>query len=179
MMAKDLSNLPEFDVPDGYVLNSDSLEEVDFAGMSDCLAAAYGIQHDVWDVPRIPKVFVVNADVKKTFRLLFKNSDGSTTVAGTATLKVMPNEFPGCGYLHWVAVHPKHQGRGLAKILVQAVLKEAHDTHLVNSCVLHVVDTSLPAISTYEKFGFEPTFIEDNNAERWAAIRVELAKGKK
>lgn len=179
MKADDISNLPDITVPDGYVLSGDPLQESDHEGMVDCLASAYGIQHDVWDLPRIQKVFIDNKDVKRTFRLLFDNSDGTTTVAGTATLKIMPNDFPGSGYLHWVAVHPRHQGHGLAKILVNAVLREARDFHGATSCVLNVVDTSLPALSTYFKFGFEPVMIEENNAGRWEAIMAELAKGKK
>lgn len=179
MKAADLSNLPDIAVPDGYVLSGDPLQESDHEGMVDCLASAYGIQHDVWDLPRIQKVFLDNKDVKRTFRLLHTNTDGTTTVAGTATLKIMPNDFPGAGYLHWVAVHPRHQGHGFAKILVNAVLREARDNHGATSSVLHVVDTSLPALSTYFQFGFEPIMVEENNVGRWEAIRAELAKGKK
>jgi GNAT superfamily N-acetyltransferase len=171
MKCDDLSTIPSHTIPEGYELVSTPLEEADYASIADCLSAAYGIQHDVWDVPRIPLVFVENKDVKRSFRLIHTAPDGSTIVAGTATLKIMTDTFPGCGYVHWVAVHPLHQKKGLAKILVEAVLRETKDVHGLNASVLHVVDSSIPAINTYEQFGFKPVLIEENNAGRWEAIR--------
>jgi ribosomal protein S18 acetylase RimI-like enzyme len=171
MKCNDLSNIPSHEIPDGYTLVSTPLQEADYDSLAACLSAAYGIQHDVWDVPRIPVVFIQNKDVKKTFRLLYTAGDGTSTVAGTATLKLMPDTFPGCGYVHWVAVHPLHQKKGLAKILVVAVLRETKDVYGLNASVLNVVDSSIPAINTYEQFGFKPELIEENNAARWAAIR--------
>jgi ribosomal protein S18 acetylase RimI-like enzyme len=175
MRTDDFGPLVETPAPEGFELVSSNLKEEDYQPMADCLSAAYGIQHDVWDAARIPVVFIQNPDVKRVFRLIHTKTDGSTVVAGTATLKLMA-EFPGCAYVHWVAVHPYLQGRGLAKVLVAAVLREGRDVHGLNSGVLNVVDSSIPAINTYEQFGFKPVFIEENNAARWEAIRVAQSK---
>ena len=172
MKCEDLSNILTKEVPEGYELIGAPLTTTDYESLADCLSLAYGIQHDIWDVTRIPKVFVEIPDVKRTFRLLYKNKDGSITVAATATLKLIPNEYPGYGLVHWVAVHPNHQGKGLAKIVVSAVLQEARDKQNLNKCVLNVVDTSLPAIRTYEQFGFIPAHMEENSIPRWEAIRI-------
>ena len=60
----------------------------------------------------------------------------------------------------------------MAKIVVSAVLQEARDKQNLNKCVLNVVDTSLPAIRTYEQFGFIPAHMEENSIPRWEAIRI-------
>ena len=174
MRSDDFGPLLDDKLPDKYELVSTPITEDDFGPLAECLAAAYGIQHDIWDSARIPVVFLLNKDVQKTFRLLHTSEDGKTTVAGTATLKLMP-EYPGCGHVHWVAVHPQHQGNGFAKILVKAILRETRDAHGLSSSVLHVVDSSIPAINTYEQFGFKPVMIEENNPARWAAIRAAQA----
>ncbi len=75
---------------------------------------------------------------------------------GTATAW-FNNELAGPGYgrIHWVAVCPDHQGRGLAKALTTKLCRRfielGHTKALVTT-----ENFRLNAIGLYRKFGFEP-----------------------
>jgi RimJ/RimL family protein N-acetyltransferase len=169
----DISNLPELHIPVGYLLLSNDLPESEHVQLADCLSKAFGIQHGAWDASRIPKEFIDEKTVKKTFRLIHEESG---VIVATASLRVIPDKYPGSAYLHWVAVHPAHQGRGLGYVVSVAVLREGRDEHGLTSCVLETQDTSLPAIVTYEKLGFHAVNTDDTHAARWEAVRAALTK---
>lgn len=172
----DISSIPELALPAGYTLIDTPLQPEEHEELAGVLRAAFGIQHGVWDAPRITKEFLDDLTVKKTWRLLYTSpEDGASSIAGTASIRIIPDKYPGSGYMHWVAVDPKHQGKGLAMHLSCAVLREARDVYHLQSCVLETQDTSLPAIVTYEKLGFRPVSIDDSHAPRWAVIRENLA----
>jgi mycothiol synthase len=170
----DISSIPQLVVPEGYELIGTPLEESEHEQLASCLSKAFGIQHGVWEASRIPKEFLEEKTVAKTFRLLHGKEDGSTTIAATASLRIIPDKYPGSGYMHWVAVHPGHQGRGLGTVVAIAVLLEARDVQGCATCVLETQDTSLPAIVTYERLGFHPVHTDDTHADRWVAIRANM-----
>jgi len=58
------------------------------------------------------------------------------------------------GRLHWLAIHPDWQGRGLAKPLISAVLTLLAQHH--DSAYLMTQIERQAAIHLYQKFGFEP-----------------------
>jgi GNAT superfamily N-acetyltransferase len=79
------------------------------------------------------------------------------------------------GRIHWVAIVPEHQGRGLAKPLLTAVCNRlvelGHDrAYLVTSTA------RLPAISLYLRFGFEPDIRSDQDREIWQPTLNELRR---
>ncbi len=170
----DISVLPELLVPAEFTLLETPLEESDYEQLADCLSKAFGIQHGVWTAARIPKEFIEEKTVTKTFRLVKSDSEGNSLIVGTASCRIIPDKYPGSGYMHWVAVHPEFQGRGLATVLAIAVLREARDVHHATTCVLETQDTSLPAIVTYEKLGFHPVNLDDSHESRWAAVRGNM-----
>lgn len=58
------------------------------------------------------------------------------------------------GRLHWLAIHPDWQGRGLAKPLISAALTLLAQHH--DSAYLMTQIERQAAIHLYQKFGFEP-----------------------
>lgn len=68
------------------------------------------------------------------------------TVAGYMGLQI----FSGEGYVTNVAVLPEFRGRGAAKALIAACMKNE-----MEFITLEVRESNLPAISLYEKTGFE------------------------
>jgi mycothiol synthase len=175
----DIFHIPESTLPTGYSLIDTPLEPSEHEELARVLHSAFGIQHGEWDAPRITKEFLDDPSVKKTWRLAYTSPDGLSSIAGTASIRIIPDKYPASGYMHWVAVDPKHQGRGLAMHLSSAVLREARDVHGFKRCVLETQDTSLPAIATYEKLGFQPVYLDDSHPVRWAVIRENLNARKK
>lgn len=172
----DISVLPELVVPGEFQLLSTQLEESEHEALAECLSKAFGIQHGVWNAARIPKEFIDDVTVKKTFRLVHTDASGNVRIAATSSIRIIPDKYPGSGYMHWVAVHPDFQGHRLGYVVALAVLYEARDVHGCGSCVMETQDTSLPAIRTYEKLGFHAVNLDDSHPARWEAIRVEMAK---
>ena len=88
-----------------------------------------GIQHGIWEPGRILKEFIDEKTVKKTFRLLHRDLDGNSKIVATASLRIIPDKYPGSAYLHWVTVHPDHQDHGLGYVISVAVLREGRDVY--------------------------------------------------
>ena len=99
---------------------------------------------------------------------LVSEADG---VVGTVTYQY--GHAPGEAYIHMVAIAKSHWGRGLSRcILAYAVQKILDDGN--TAITLTTDDWRLPAIKTYVNCGFEPHITDDDMAERWRKIFVEL-----
>ena len=101
-------------------------------------------------------------------RMLFAYApDGSC--AGTATAWFNPD---GQGRVHWVAVHPDHRGKGIAKALVCAVVRLLGELN-PGPIVLYSGTRSHAAISMYEKLGFyRDPGPAGGTDEAWTMIRA-------
>jgi len=77
-----------------------------------------------------------------------------------------------CGRLHWVAIHPDFQGRGLAKPMISLALKSLRKRY--TRCYLTTDTHRLRAIRIYLDFGFEPHTATDLQREAWSRVAVEL-----
>lgn len=80
------------------------------------------------------------------------------------------------GRIHWVAIHPDWQGRGLAKPLLSRVcgrLRElGHDrAYLVTS------SARIVAINLYLSFGFQPEIHGAEEAAVWEQVRQQVQPG--
>jgi mycothiol synthase len=117
-------------------------------------------RRELLDVPGVKAIYVIEYDGK---------------VVGTASSKLVPDLFPGSGYVHWVAVAGDHLRRGLAAVLLNRVLHDfiERDYH---DAVLETDDHRLPAISAYLRFGFLPIYDVrgEHHRERWSAIFQRL-----
>lgn len=77
------------------------------------------------------------------------------------------------GRVHWVAIIPQYQGKGLAKPLMTAILNRlvelGHDR-----AYLSTANVRLPAINLYLSFGFEPNVSNENDKQVWEEIQIQL-----
>jgi GNAT superfamily N-acetyltransferase len=62
------------------------------------------------------------------------------------------------GRLHWLAVRPDHQGKGLGKVLVARVLKIFSELEHNKMIYLTTQSWSYKAIGLYKSFGFKPCY---------------------
>lgn len=145
----------------------------EWAGMADLPSLNATLQEafaEPWDEARARRELLDVPGVKAIYVVEY---DGN--VVGTTSSKIVPDLFPGSGYVHWVAVANDHLRRGLAAVLLNRVLHDfiERDYH---DAVLETDDHRHPAISAYLRFGFLPVYDVrgENHRERWSAIFQRL-----
>jgi mycothiol synthase len=151
-------------LPDGYSLHPCDEEEID--SLVALLRAAF--EDENWTVDKAREALIDAPDVKTTHVITHQGQ-----VIATASSRLLPEYYPGSGYLHWVASHPDFRGQRLGYIISLAVLYEFVEIGCWDA-VLETQDPRIPAIKTYFHLDFEPVFRDD--AERWEAIRAQIGK---
>jgi mycothiol synthase len=122
-----------------------------------------------WSVERVRAALLDDKTVQATVLIVSKG-----VAAATASARLLPEQYPGSGYVHWVATDPFHTGKRLGWIASLAVLHQ----FVVLGCrdaVLETDDQRLPAIKTYLSLGFRPVERGPGHAERWREIQARLA----
>jgi GNAT superfamily N-acetyltransferase len=79
------------------------------------------------------------------------------------------------GRVHWVAVVPDRQGRGLAKPLMTIVCGRLRDLGHGRAC-LSTSTGRVRAVNLYRKFGFVPHVRSEAELEVWRALAPWLAE---
>jgi GNAT superfamily N-acetyltransferase len=165
MVRGDLEGLPRYTVPDGFAIRpyapGDELAWVRIQSAAD----AYNVI--VADLFRAQ----FGDDTLELGRRLFMLEDPAGTAIGTAAAWFGgARRGPTVGRIHWVAIHPAHQGRGLAKPLLGRVCRTlralGHD-----SAFLTTSTARIPAIGLYLRFGFVPEIAGPQDAAAWAALQ--------
>ena len=97
--------------------------------------------------------------------------DGDDNAIGTASAWFDDQESQSLGRVHWVAIIPQYQGRGLAKPLLAVVCNRLKSLGH-RKTFLTTQTCRVPAINLYAKFGFAPVIDCDADRQIWK----ELAK---
>ena len=82
-------------------------------------------------------------------------------------------EWVGWGRVHWVAVVPEHQGRGLSKPLMALTLNRLRELGHERA-YLSTATVRPPAINLYLKFGFLPQLASDEDRRAWRLVAPHL-----
>jgi mycothiol synthase len=74
----------------------------------------------------------------------------------------------------WVAAHPKHQGQGLGKVVVAAVVNRLLD---IGYPQIHLFTEHwrLAALKTYLKLGFQPLIEKSETQGIWDQVFQQLS----
>ncbi|MHC4887490.1 MAG: GNAT family N-acetyltransferase [Planctomycetota bacterium] len=78
------------------------------------------------------------------------------------------------GRIHWVAIHPDWQGRGLSKPLLSANLAVLRDLGH-RSAYLMTSTPRIPAITLYLNFGFRPAIRTAEEQQAWQSVLPHLS----
>ena len=166
MRRPDLENLPAVpEMPEGYTLRP--YEESDLDSLAGLLQTAFDDAQ--WTPERVRETLAESPEVKAVYVIGY----GGQAVA-TASARLVPEVFPGSGYLHWVAVSPAHRGKHLGYAVTLAVLHEFVRLGCKDA-VLETQDDRLAAIRVYRSVGFVPEHIHETHPERWGKIADLLA----
>lgn len=106
-------------------------------------------------------------------RCFFLVHEESGRAIGTTTAWLDP-DFRGRDYgrIHWVAIHPDFQGRGLSKPLVARAMQRLAESH--ERAYLSTQTTSARAVGVYLDLGFEPLLTTPRWEEAWAMLAEAL-----
>lgn len=105
------------------------------------------------------------AEVKK--RMLFLLNEEGTPI-GTATAWFGEWNRRTIGRMHWVEIIPEYQGKGLGKALISKAMELLALYH--DEAYLKTQTTSGAAIHLYEKLGFEPAILSEEEKEGWSML---------
>lgn len=163
-----LDDLPEPPaLPPDYVLRR--YEPADLEALATVLTRAFG---ETWDQQRVRERLADAPDVQATY-VVARNR----RIVATASARVVPDEFPVSGYVHWVAADPECQGRGLGLLVSERVLRHFKEAGL-RDAVLETQDFRLAAVRSYLRLGFVPEYRYGDPGEqlRWARLLAQLVR---
>ena len=138
----------------------------DAAELARVLGAAFP-EHE-WTVERVHQDLLDAVDVPVTFLI-----EESEQIVATASVRYQAR-FPDSGYVHWVAVDPRHRGKRLGTIVMDAVLRRFEADGRM-SAILETDDVRLPAITSYLGQGFIPNYSDVDHGDRWSNVFATLA----
>ena len=106
-------------------------------------------------------------------RMWFLDTDGGESVASiSAWWENEPPTPQDRGRIHWVVVHPEHQGRGLSKAMMTRAMTRLAQSH--SGAVLGTSSGRLGAVKVYLDFGFlpDPTqLVEAETLQAWRDVQ--------
>ncbi|MEJ5250488.1 MAG: GNAT family N-acetyltransferase [Chthonomonadetes bacterium] len=162
------TSVPEPPLPEGYRLrNIRPGEEEKYLALMRKVGFAEG-----WTVADVQR-FMRNV-LPGGFFVVEHVSTGD--LVATAMANHSPNEqHPNAGVLDWVAADPAHQGKGLGKVVVYAVVRLLVQRGYQRIYLL-TDDWRLPAIATYLSLGWEPYIYNEEMDVRWQKVREALSR---
>ena len=168
MVRDDLSTIPAFKFPDpfsaSWYRSGDENKWVEISRAAD--------KYNKITIETFYKEFGRDTELLGARQFFIR--DAEKNFVGTCTSWFNGN-YKGqpFGRIHWVAIAPEMQGKGLAKPLMSLALNKLIElghkrAYLVTS------SARIPAISLYLKFGFLPELASKKDENIWAGISNNL-----
>ncbi|MCG3178807.1 MAG: Mycothiol acetyltransferase [Phycisphaerae bacterium] len=171
MLRPHLRDLPDFPLPEGFALRlyrpGDVQSWLAIHHLAEFLIPREQMNQELFD-----KQFGYDLAAMESRCFFLVCPDGRDV--GTATAWYDDDFFGrSIGRVHWVAIVPEFQGRGLAKPLMAAVLRRLAESH--GRAYLSTNSPRIPAIRLYMDLGFAPWIATPEHARGWAQVRQRLS----
>ena len=170
MTRANLDNSPEFEPPSGFSLRWYQPDDE-----AHWLRIHLAADHLNEITPELfQRQFGSDEKLLRERQCYLSDPHGDVIGTGTAWFN---NNFDGArwGRVHWVAIIPEFQGRGLGKALMTAICRRLPELGHQRA-YLTTSTARVPAIKLYLKFGFEPLIRSVEDESLWREL-VLLAKG--
>jgi mycothiol synthase len=151
---------------EGYVLRLAGNADID--ELADVLSESYG---EPWDTARVKSELMDAPDVVATW--VASDSQGIVAVASE---RLLPSQYPDAGYVHWVGVLPRARGHRLGA-LVTAQCMIGFAERGLSTVVLETDDFRVPAVITYLRLGFVPSYRSVEEQQAWSTLFPNLLGG--
>lgn len=158
----DLPPLPPLP-PDHALRPANAADEETISAM---MISAFGPE---WSVDKVRRELLDDPSVVETIVATV----GGGPVA-TASARLMPEAYPGSGYVHWVGTDAAHRGKRLGYAVTLAVLRRFRALGC-RDAVLETDPVRLPAIRVYLSLGFQPEHVAPEHAAAWGEVFAALA----
>jgi len=167
MSRENLDNIPEYDLPAGYSIRWYQPGYEEYWQEVQSLADEY---------TRVtPDLFEEQFGIDK--QLLSERQcflcDSEEDIIGTATAWLDNQGEKSPGRIHWLAIVPHRQGKGLAKPLLTITCKRLKDLGH-SKTYLTTQNVRIPAINLYAKFGFAPMIDTNCDREIWEKLKKHI-----
>lgn len=169
MVRDDLTDLPSYSLPEGFRLRYYRAGEDHLWAEIEIAVASFESTDKALEY--FESEFGPGRDRMEARCLYLEDQDGQAIGTSTAWYN---DAFNGRDYgrIHWVAIRPEYQGRGLAKPLLAASLGRIADFH--DRAYLTTQTNTSRAINLYLDFGFVPIETYDRCAEGWTWLASVL-----
>jgi ribosomal protein S18 acetylase RimI-like enzyme len=167
MIQRDLSSAPRYELPEGYRMRF--YREGDVTTWVQIQQAA-----DRFIVPTA-ETFArsIPGDTAYLAERVMFLVDASGTEIGTITAWNSLFQGRTIGQIHWVAIIPEAQGRGLARPMLSAACDLLHDQGY-HEAWLETGTGRIAALNLYLKFGFVPHPRDEGERAAWLAVAPRL-----
>jgi GNAT superfamily N-acetyltransferase len=166
MRRENLENIPAHDPPENRRLRFYTPGDEDFW----CQIQASADRGRVFDRNSFRSIFGDDPQLLQERQLFILDSLGQPI--GTVTAwKDDYFQNPEWGRVHWLAVMPSWQARGLGKVLLTVCLRRLRELSY-RAAYLKTWPTRLPAIRLYIQYGFVPWLNGPEEAKSWEALKI-------
>lgn len=168
MERNNLDNIPQYELPEGfsfsYYEEGNEQDWIDIHLVADIYNKA--------NIELYRKSFGNDVKLLSERQCFIVNENGEKI--GTATAWFNDNYFnQKWGRIHWVAIKPEYQGKGLAKPLLSEIMNklkmQGHNNAYLTTRALRI-----PALNLYLKYGFYPKVNNDEELESWRDVKEKL-----
>jgi GNAT superfamily N-acetyltransferase len=164
MVRGDLDGIPAYPLPHGYAIrpyvSGDERAWVEIQSAAD----AYNVI-----TPALFRREYGDDPEELARRLCMLVDAGGAPIGSAAAWFGERGGEPPWGRVHWVAIHPAHQGRGLAKPMLSRVCATLRDVGH-DRAYLTTGTARVPAIALYLHFGFVPSIGGPEDEAAWGEL---------
>lgn len=154
-------------LPVGMTLRA--ADAADSSAIAALLAEAF---EEEWDEARVGRELLDAADVAITWVII-----GIKGILAVASERLMPETYPDAGYVHYVGVAKRARGLGLGAIVTAQCMTGFAERGL-STAVLETDDFRIPAVITYLRLGYVPTYRNPAEQKAWSQLFPTLQRSK-
>jgi len=169
MLRPHLRDLPPVELPEGFRIRT--FRDGDIANWSRIETSVDEFPNEERAEVYFEREFGPQIDLMSDRSFMLETSAGEAIGTTTAWMGVFQGES--MGKIHWVAIDPAYQGRGLARPLLATAMHRLAQDH--ERAFLGTQTTSYRAVGLYLKYGFEPVLVTEKDRRAWAIVEALLA----
>lgn len=170
MMRTQLDDIPQYDVPKGFVIRKFRKGDEKLWAYIETLAGEFTTEEMALE--RFNKEFGNHVTEMEQRCIFIENEQREVVGTTTAWYGNLGDDTQMMGRIHWVGIIPAYQGKKLSKPLLSAamnILALYHDKAYLTSQTI-----SYKAINMYLEFGFKPVQLDENYHKAWQLLAQKL-----